>query len=337
MHRDCGLKVSVIIPAYNAKIFVGRAIQSVQKQTDQDFEIIIIDDASQDNTVQVINSYVAQDSRIKLIQRTENGGPSAARNSGLEKAKGKWVAILDADDIFKPKRLESLIQEAEGNSLDMIADGIINYDQHAGSEVEILPRNTDEKLLPINLEMHLASSAHKRSLSRSTGSLSGNAALFKYIVRREFLIDNNIKYPEHIRYAEDFFFQAECFIAGARAAITPLNFYVYTQPCGSISQEKSTMSRSPIWGGAIADTAQELLDKHRGKLSQKEQYLLECRVKEGKSLYRCEKIKEGLRSKNIRVVVSNLLVPSVWPHIFDNFFRYLSRCIVSRAYARSSR
>lgn len=87
--------VSVIIPLYNKEAIVNRSIQSVLNQDFQDFELIIVDDGSTDNSVNIIKSI--HDNRITLIQQT-NGGPSAARNTGSKHAKGEWIIFLDADD-----------------------------------------------------------------------------------------------------------------------------------------------------------------------------------------------------------------------------------------------
>lgn len=99
--------VSVIIPAYNRRDVIGRAIQSVLNQSLQDFEIIIIDDNSLDDTENFINGL--SDSRIKYFKHTKNLGPAAARNTGLKIAKGEFFAFLDSDDEWMPNKLESQV------------------------------------------------------------------------------------------------------------------------------------------------------------------------------------------------------------------------------------
>ncbi len=86
--------VSVVIPAYNAEKYIGRAIDSVLAQTRQPDEIIVVDDGSTDNTPNAIKSY---GSKVYYIHQ-ENGGASVARNTGIEAAKSEWIAFLDADD-----------------------------------------------------------------------------------------------------------------------------------------------------------------------------------------------------------------------------------------------
>ena len=97
--------VSVIIPVYNAENFIEQTIQSVLNQTIQDFEIIVLNDGSKDNSGAVIQALQKQDNRIIYISKS-NSGVSDTRNKGIEKAKGKYLAFLDADDIWKKDNLE---------------------------------------------------------------------------------------------------------------------------------------------------------------------------------------------------------------------------------------
>jgi len=99
--------VSVVIPAYNSEKYIDKAINSVLNQTYQDFEIIIIDDGSVDNTRQIIEN--TNDSRIKYIYQ-ENSGPAAARNNGIKNASGEYIAFLDSDDVWLPEKLEKQIK-----------------------------------------------------------------------------------------------------------------------------------------------------------------------------------------------------------------------------------
>lgn len=111
---------SVVIPAYNASAFVAECIESVLAQTDPDFEVIVVDDGSTDNTSKIVTSFT--DSRLTLIQRT-NGGLAAARNTGIAGAKGTFVAFLDADDRWLPEKLAS-----HRHVLDAHPEASVSYD-----------------------------------------------------------------------------------------------------------------------------------------------------------------------------------------------------------------
>ena len=99
-------KVSVVMPTYNRAHLIGRAIQSVLNQTYQDFEIIVVDDGSMDNTEKVIREFQKKDKRILYIQHEKNKGEAAARNTGIEVAKGEYIAFQDSDDEWLPEKLE---------------------------------------------------------------------------------------------------------------------------------------------------------------------------------------------------------------------------------------
>lgn len=99
--------VSIVIPCFNASFFLRKTIESVLDQTYDYFQIIIVDDKSTDDSVDIINSYAKSDSRVILIQMAKNAGsPAAPRNIGVAAAQGKWIAFLDADDIWHPRKLE---------------------------------------------------------------------------------------------------------------------------------------------------------------------------------------------------------------------------------------
>ncbi|WP_299395022.1 glycosyltransferase family 2 protein [Pelagibius sp.] len=98
--------VSVITAAYNAEAFIGETIASVQDQTLQDWEMLVADDDSGDNTAAIVGTCAAADPRVKLVTLPRNGGVAAARNVALEKAKGRFIAFLDSDDLWMPEKLE---------------------------------------------------------------------------------------------------------------------------------------------------------------------------------------------------------------------------------------
>lgn len=107
--------VSIITPCYNSARFIGETIESIQAQTYQNWEMIISDDCSTDNTREVIAPYMEQDSRIKYICNEKNSGAAITRNNALRIAKGGWIAFLDSDDLWLPEKLEKQIAFMEEN------------------------------------------------------------------------------------------------------------------------------------------------------------------------------------------------------------------------------
>lgn len=98
--------ISVITPAYNAERFIGDTIDSVLDQTYANWEMVIVDDRSTDNTTTIVEEYRKRDNRIKLIVLEENSGSAVARNTAMENAKGRYIAFLDSDDRWLPEKLE---------------------------------------------------------------------------------------------------------------------------------------------------------------------------------------------------------------------------------------
>jgi len=103
-------KVSVIIPTYNRANLLPRAIKSVLNQTFQDFELIIVDDGSTDNTRKVVEEFQRKDQRIKYIFQENSGGPAKPINTGIKNSKGEYIAILESDDEWLPEKLEKQVE-----------------------------------------------------------------------------------------------------------------------------------------------------------------------------------------------------------------------------------
>lgn len=109
--------VSILTPTYNTEKFIRATIESVQNQTYKNWEMILVDDASTDQTVSVIEEFVQNDSRIKLFKLDKNSGNGFARNAALDKASGKYIAYLDSDDLWCSDKLEKQIQFLKTNNL----------------------------------------------------------------------------------------------------------------------------------------------------------------------------------------------------------------------------
>lgn len=113
--KDYGL-VSIITPTWNCAPFICETIKSVLAQTYKDWELIISDDCSTDNTYKVVEPYLAMDSRIKYIRNNHNSGAAVTRNNALRIAKGRWIAFLDSDDLWLPEKLEHQVRFMEKNN-----------------------------------------------------------------------------------------------------------------------------------------------------------------------------------------------------------------------------
>lgn len=135
-----GPLVSIVVPVYNAESFLANTIDSVRAQTYNNWELLLVDDCSSDASVRQIKDYRKEDARIKLIRMDRNSGAALSRNIGIEKAKGKYLAFLDADDAWLPSKLEKQIRLASERNAHLVYSGyeFANADgQSTGKTVKV--------------------------------------------------------------------------------------------------------------------------------------------------------------------------------------------------------
>ncbi len=127
------IKVSVVIPVYNAGKYLEEAVGSITGQTLREIEIIVVNDGSTDNSAQVLERLAQQDSRITILTHEENQGPGGARNSGMEIIRGEYVYFFDSDDILEADCLELCYAKSEKDDLDFVFfDAVMFYDYKPG-------------------------------------------------------------------------------------------------------------------------------------------------------------------------------------------------------------
>ena len=232
-------EVSVIIPAYNSENYIAKALKSVLNQTYRHFEIILIDDASTDSTVRIASSF--QDRRLKIIANDRNRGVSYSRNLGIERAKGKWIALLDSDDWYAPQRLEKLLTAGQATHADMIADDLWLIDDRAGQHWStLLTESCHVKRAPIALidaEKFVVSDRLPSIKAKRNWSLG----YIKPLIKREFLLDNQIRYDENLKVGEDFTLYLECLRQQAKFYLLGQPYYYYRTREVSLSTRKPTV------------------------------------------------------------------------------------------------
>ena len=108
------MKISVIIPVYNVYDYLEKCLNSLVKQTDKNFEVIIVNDGSTDNSQEIIDKFVLENDNMYSFKK-ENGGQASARNFGLQKATGEYILFLDSDDYYEPNTIEILKKEANAD------------------------------------------------------------------------------------------------------------------------------------------------------------------------------------------------------------------------------
>jgi len=127
--------VSIITPLHNSAQFIADTIRSVQDQTYSDWEMIIVDDCSTDDSVNIVQSFVEQDSRIKIIRLAQNFGPAVARNTAIEAANGRYIAFLDSDDKWCSDKLSTQIAVMEEKNYNFTYSDYIIINQENGKSI----------------------------------------------------------------------------------------------------------------------------------------------------------------------------------------------------------
>lgn len=160
-------KISVIMAVYNSSKYLSQTIESVLNQTFKDFELIIIDDKSTDNSLDIVKKYASSDQRITYICNEQNSGPAKSRNKGLKIAKGKCIAILDSSDIFLPDRLKMQYEFLENNpDFYLVGAGAVDINEN-GTETTVERPITDEKKLKQKLPK-VCKLVHSTTMFRNT-------------------------------------------------------------------------------------------------------------------------------------------------------------------------
>ena len=121
--------VSIVMPAYNAAKYLNESVESVVHQTYGDWELLILDDASEDGTAQMATEWMQRDARIRYVKNEENLGVAATRNRGVALAKGEWIAFLDSDDAWEPEKLNRQLETAKRQQSSFLFTGSAFMDE----------------------------------------------------------------------------------------------------------------------------------------------------------------------------------------------------------------
>lgn len=180
---------SVILPVYNAEIYLERCINSILEQDFKDFELIIIDDGSVDSSKSICQGFSSKDPRIRFLSKP-NGGVSNTRNCGLELASGKWITFIDSDDYWDKSLLSNYFQYISDESSDLI---VIGYYEVDGKQQIPFRLTTDIKLPLIEGLVECTKSSY-------------HGFVWNRLYRRDLIHSNNIRFDETLSYCEDHYF-----------------------------------------------------------------------------------------------------------------------------------
>ncbi|MDO4414812.1 MAG: glycosyltransferase family 2 protein [Erysipelotrichaceae bacterium] len=211
-------EVSIIIPVYNAEKAIGRCIDSILTQEFTDFELILINDGSKDGSAAILDEYAAKDPRIQVIHK-ENSGVSATRNLGLEKAKGKYIQFLDADDWMTSDSTKLLYRAMKEDECDLVVAGFYRV---VGDRVARKSSIDADKLL---------------SLREYSEYMMENPADYYYgvlwnkLYRADIIREHQIRMDEKLSFCEDFVFNLDYLlhVNKIRTLNVPVYYYVKTE------------------------------------------------------------------------------------------------------------
>ncbi|GAB1582715.1 glycosyltransferase family 2 protein [Phyllobacterium phragmitis] len=218
--------VSFIIAAYNAEDTIGRAVESALAQQGVSVEVIVADDRSTDRTAAIARSYPA--GRVHVVTLAKNGGPGAARNAALGLAKGRWIAVLDADDAVFPDRMARMIARGEKAGAQAVVDNIEVVREGEARGEPMFPPGRLEKIVEITLADFIGSNLVFKS--------TFNFGYMKPIFMRDFIEKHGLRYDEGLRIGEDYIFLASVLARGGKLVVEPGAGYAYHIRSGSISR-----------------------------------------------------------------------------------------------------
>lgn len=217
-------KVSIIVPVYNLEQYIDRCIKSILSQTYSNFELLLINDGSTDNSPSICDKYAKSDDRIVVIHQ-ENQGVSVTRNKGIMEATGEWITFVDGDDWIEKDSLEKIIRSYPANVADVIyARSFANIGSSALERYHFNPDFTKS----IQSGIYTAI-----DLSYLRGSVCGG------LYRKNLLIEKNIFFPLNIKNGEDTIYSSLVLIYADKVGFADVHFYNVFEREGSASRSWS--------------------------------------------------------------------------------------------------
>lgn len=223
--------ISIIVPVYNAARFLRQTVESVRSGKFSDFELILVDDVSTDNSPEICRQLAADDSRIRFIRLEKNGGPGIARNRGIDTARGEFIGFLDADDRFGTDALSLLVAAAMRENADIVrgAMGDFYSDSDKQEEIAKVPPYSDETVVVAEKpRLRLMALQTFAAPIGSDENLCFGGSACSAIFRRALIEDKHIRFTE-IPHAmnEDYLFCFDALMEAQKVVVVPDLVYHY--------------------------------------------------------------------------------------------------------------
>ena len=240
-----GIKVSVIIPAYNAEKYVAYAVRSALDQTISDLEVIVVDDCSTDATPALLTERFGDNDRVRIFSQPENGGVSMARNRGIQEAQGEYIMFLDSDDAMRSDMLEKMLAAAREHDADVLhtTGCLLPAVQPVPDDIARMPINDYKPLIPelcdSGDEVYFAPKDTSQRLAQWL-THKYHWSVWNKLFRRSFIEKNEIRFDK-LSMAEDMIFCFKAFFLADTYAVLPGQWYVYRIGGDSLSRQKSSV------------------------------------------------------------------------------------------------
>lgn len=304
------IKLSVIVPVYNVEKYIEECISSLLNQTIKEIEIIVVDDGSCDNSIELVKRF--KDKRIKIIYQ-ENKGLSAARNTGIREANGDYIVFIDSDDFIDGE-----------NSLKEMYNIAIKYDSDIviGNAVKYYSENQIETIQRCEVEFYERTLKSKELLGKFYKNNLFLVPVCFNMYRKRLIEENKLYFKEGILH-EDELFTPQIFIKANNISIYPKNFYIYRQRQGSIIHTKNDNK-----GKDLEYIYKQLLDKYidiedieyRSFLEYRIAYLVRCILIDYDEIKVPMNMKINMikKSQNLKLFILNILLvanPRIYKYI----------------------
>lgn len=216
------MKFSIIVPVYDVEKYLDECVRSILSQTYTDFELILVDDKSPDNSPAMCDAYAKEDSRIRVLHKPINEGLGFARNSGMDLAQGEYVLFVDSDDTIAAEALASYAEAVKDNP-DVVASGLtLCFENKKGETIR------REELKPQAFD-----SGNTAQGKADVFAMLTENRVFQYACtkayKRELLLSTNVRF-EKTKLIEDYLFNMEVFTSAKRICALDASFYFYRKP-----------------------------------------------------------------------------------------------------------
>lgn len=243
--------VSIVVPVYNVEKFIEECLNSVLAQTYQSYEIVLVNDGSTDNSLEICCKFQKQDSRVKVFSKV-NGGLSSARNYGITKSTGEYIIFLDPDDYWiNPTALEQLVKVANETKCDIVRGEFKEVDQRGE---DLLVRKIPERLYKISGKIC-------SSIEFLHGPISTGNFVWLFLIKKKTL--DECVFNEEQKYQEDIEFNIKYFAVARRCVYIPLIFYAYRKRDNSLTSTLSikNLKYSFLLGDVFYEYSKKTNDK----------------------------------------------------------------------------